>query len=38
MPTEMPKATAMELKDGLTVTVVPLVNMGSSRFATMDTM
>ena len=28
----------MEFKDGLTVTVVPLVNMGSTLFAPMDTM
>ena len=37
MPTEMPKATTMELKEGLTVTVVSVINMGSTRLAAMDT-
>ena len=37
MPTEMPNATAMELKDGLTVMSVPLVNIGKSLLAAMLT-
>ena len=37
MPTEMPKATTMELNDGLTVMVVSLMNMGSTLLAAMLT-
>ena len=37
MPTEMPKATTMELNEGLTVTSMLLEIMGRMRFAAMDT-
>ena len=37
MPTEMPKATTMELNDGLTVMAVSLMNMGSTLLAAMLT-
>ena len=37
MPTEIPKATTMELNDGLTVMVVSLMNMGSTLLAAMLT-